>query len=207
MAKYQYVPGSRRPRPGYRGCQKLCLVLALLVGGCVLKGYDSFGARPAPEVSPLPYRFQIVSFADQRPAATDVRQNAVFQQDVFLRALQEKLRYNLFGATPASLKLALTHYAFSHFKKDYTLSMGMHMQAKSSSGKIMVDEGFSCVVDHFEDPTAIITRLEQLGENPQAFTTAGWQARIRKQMLRKCADTLVASFGQAVIRGTPAQGE
>jgi hypothetical protein len=160
-----------------------------------------------PEVSPLPYRFQITSFADQRPPATDIRTDRAFHQDVFLRALGEKLQYNVFWSTPASLKLALTHYKFSNFKKDYTLSMNVHMQAKSGQGKLLVDEGFSCVVDYFEDPTAIMTRLEQLGEDPQAFTTKGWRDRIHKQMLKQCVESLVASFGQAVVRGTPPQGE
>ena len=194
------LPRFSRKRPDYRCRAALVAVMFGLIA-CSLP-------QPEPQVTPIPYFFQITGFEDARPPVQDISQiNTRFNQERFLRQLQGEMQYSLFGGKPGKLHMKLKSYEITSFKTDYTLSMVMHMKATSDLNKTLVDEDFSCVVDHHGNIIDYVDMVKEVKDNPSIVSKAGWSRKVEQRMVTGCVKELVANFSYAVVRGTPSQGE
>ncbi len=183
-----------------------------IAGGCSFMTEDPSTPRVAVTTAgsgsavPIPYQFQMVGFDDTRSYEEYDYKQLPFKQEDFLRQLYDNLRYNRFGSSTGTLRLKLTHYDMTQFKRDFSMSMGLHMLAKSSLGKILVDEEFSCSVDHYGSIVDYVDMAKELPDNPYLFTKGGWQVKVSDTLMRECVERIAIDFARAVIRGTPAQG-
>ncbi|MDD9912709.1 MAG: hypothetical protein OXR68_02225 [Alphaproteobacteria bacterium] len=172
----------------------------MLLSACVFNGPQvDRKVRPAP----LPYRFQITSFTDERELKADT---LPFHQEDFLYLLQNKMAYGLFSNTPARLRLKLHRYQFSHFQQDFTLSMAIHMEALSNLDKELINKEITCTVDHFGGVADVVEFAKNAHKQPEIFTKEGWQARIEKELLDECVQQIVTNFSREVVRSTPVKG-
>ena len=154
----------------------------------------------------LPYQFQITGFADDREISADpVRAQQPFPQNAFLQAFVKHMRHSMYGSKQAKLKMALTHYEITQHERDFTISMGVNMQATSHTGKTLVDKVIPCQVDHHRGPLDLKIMAEQAYDNPYIVTNEGWSQEVTYRLLAKCSEKLAQNFAMAVIQGTNAE--
>ncbi|MFZ2620214.1 MAG: hypothetical protein WAX89_05010 [Alphaproteobacteria bacterium] len=185
---------------------KLFLPLLLLVAGCSMWSGQDASRVNAPRVGevaePMAYQFRITKFADARPATDDVRGQLLFPQEHFLRAVQQNLRANIFDSRPAKLRLKVTHYAFTSYNRDYTMSMAVKMHGVSDLEKDVVNQEFTCAIDKFGSALDLKTLVEELPTNPNALTKEGWQARVEGELVKRCVNQMMLDFSRTVTRST-----
>ncbi len=149
---------------------------------------------------PLPYRFFIASFVDERDEATFVDSASYdFDQTLFLETIQKHLPYQIFGAADADLHIKLKEYHTTSFNKQYALSMALEMSAETHNGIKLAEKTMTCsqtTKESFE----LHNMLLDVIADPANIQLNSHKNKIWETLFTKCVNTTIRNFSRALVQ-------
>jgi hypothetical protein len=171
------------------------------------------GCASQSQLRPLPYRFTLGTFMDERTEAERQDPRLIgqpFRPRNFVQALQTGLPASIFGSMEAKLHVQLKHYEVTRYKNSYALSIVANLQGEDIHGRPLVKETTACSQIGAEGfALADYATQVKAQKNLTALTAEGRAANMWQKLYNACVSELVTQYATALDTASlaPASGK